>query len=355
MKRLFIFLTILVLLIVGVFYVISTNQNRQIDDPLPNPLHKLSYAGSLGIGEATVEIGIASLKENYQNLDEVSLYWYNLDTDNQITLDESVSEETENETVAFAKQNGKQVFFGISDHGEAEKADDILTDEDKQNEHISRIISIIEDNGYDGVIIDYEDMRNDQEEDFTSYMRKLSEEVHSKGKILGISAPIETEGKVWHGINAVEVSKLVDRMHLVTYEEFSENTGPGPVASIQWVERIIQNAIDQGVSPDKIILGISFSANYWQVQPEETFSKHTTAKEALEFANNQGIETQWDNEKKGSYFEYDSQENENEKFIVWVEDVNSVKEKIALAKRYKLQGIFFWHLGAVDQKLWEVL
>lgn len=167
MKRLFI---VLLLLIVGIVFIILTNQNRQLDKPLSNPLHNLSYAGSIGIGKDKVEPGIASFKENYQKLDELSLYWYNLDSDNRITLDKSVSEETERDTLAFAKQNGKKVLFGISDHGEAEKADDILTDEDRQNDHISNIMSIIDDKGYDGVIIDYEDLKNEQEEDFTKYI-----------------------------------------------------------------------------------------------------------------------------------------------------------------------------------------
>lgn len=352
MKRL---LIILFLLIVGLLAVFAVSQNRQIDQLPSNPLHKLSYAGSIGEGEEKVEPGITSLKENYQRLDELSLYWYDLNTDNRITLDESVSVETERETISFAKQNGKEVLFGISDHGENEKADDILTDEDKQKEHIATILSIIDEKGYDGVIIDYEDMTNDQEEGFTKYMRKLSDEIHAKGKTLGISAPIETNGKVWHGINIVDVSKVVDKIHMVTYEEYGENTGPGPVASVEWVEKIIKNVIDQGVDPNKIVLGISFTGNYWQIQPEESFSKHTDTKEALRFANEQGIELQWDNEKKASYFEYTSEENQDEKYMVWLEDANSVENKIDLAKKYRLYGMFFWALGSEDPNTWQGL
>lgn len=235
MKRLFI---VLLLLIVGIVFIILTNQNRQLDKPPSNPLHNLSYAGSIGIGKDKVEPGIASFKENYQKLDELSLYWYNLDSDNRITLDKSVSEETERDTVDFAKQNGKKVLFGISDHGGAEKADDILTDEDKQNDHIAKIISIIDTKGYDGVIIDYEELEIDQEEDFTKYMQNLSKEVHAKRKTLGISIPVETKGKVTHGINIFDVSKVVDRMHMVTYEEYSKDTESGPIASTDWVNTI---------------------------------------------------------------------------------------------------------------------
>lgn len=348
MKRLF---TVLLLLIVGIVFIIFTNQNRQIDKPSSKPWHKLSYTGSIGIGKDKVEPGIKSFRQNYQKIDELSLYWYNLDSDNRITLDESVSEEMEKETIAFAKQNGKKVLFGISDHGEAEKADDILEDEDNQNDHVSNIISIIDDKGYDGVIIDYEDLRNDQEEDFTRYMRKLYKEVHSKGKTLAISVPVETKGRVTHGINIVDVSKVVDKMHMVTYEEYDKDTGAGPIASINWVNRIIKNAIDQGVEPNKIILGTAHSGHDWIVEPNNEFVKDMHTKETLDLISKTKSNVIWDKEKQANYFEY--RDDEGRLHVVWLEDAQSFKAKIDLAKAYQLQGIFIWYLGGEDPTVWK--
>lgn len=65
MKRL---LVILLLLIVGIVFFIFTNQNSQIGKPPSKPWHKLSYAGSIGIGKDKVEPGIASFRENYRKL-----------------------------------------------------------------------------------------------------------------------------------------------------------------------------------------------------------------------------------------------------------------------------------------------
>lgn len=350
MKRLF---TVLLLLIVGIVFAFFTNQNRQIEKTASKPWYKLSYVGSIGIGKDKVKPGIASFRKNYQKLDELSLYWYNLDSDNKISLDGSVSEETEKETITFAKQNGKKVLFGISDHGEAEKADDILTDEDKQNDHISNIISIIDDKIYDGVIIDYEDLRDEQEEDFTKYMRKLSEGIHSKGKILAVSVPVETKGKVTHGINIVDVSKVVDRMHMVTYEEYSKDTGPGPIASIDWVNTIIKNAIDQGVEPSKIVLGTAHSGHDWLMNPNEEFVKDMHTRETLSLLSKTKASVTWDKEKQANYFEY--RDAEGRKHVVWLEDTQSIEAKINLAKAYQLQGIFIWYLGGEDPNIWQAL
>src|SRR3989344_4976305 len=171
MKRLIVL--VFLIIIAGLIYIFSTNRTSTLNVPPPKPLHKLSYMGSIGIGKDKVEQGISSFKQNYQKLDHLSLYWYNLDSGNKISRDVSVSADMETDIIVFARQNGKKVMFGISDHGEAEKADDFLNSEENQKDHIAKIISLLDEEGYDGVIIDYEELRDDQEEDFTKYMRKI--------------------------------------------------------------------------------------------------------------------------------------------------------------------------------------
>lgn len=334
-------------------YLMANKLRSTSDLPAPNPTHPLSFVGSIGIGTDKVEPGIASFRENYQYLDELSLYWYNLGSDNTIALDNSVSEEAEKETIAIAKQNGKKVLMGVSDHGETEKADDILEDGEMQSDHISTIISLLNEKGYDGVIIDYEDMRDDQEGAFTNYMRTLAEAVHARGKTLGISVPVETRGRVLHGINITGVSQVVDRMHLVTYEESGQDSEPGPIASIGWVNTIVKNAIAQGVAPDKIVLGTAHSGHDWVVEPDEEFIKDMHTRETLELLARTNATVTWDEEKQQNYFEYE--DDERKSHVVWLEDARSFAAKVDLARRYKLRGVFIWYLGGEDPQVWQTI
>jgi len=348
-----IILILFIIIAVGSIFLLATNSNLNQNEPSLKPDHKLLYFGSIGIGTDKVVPGVSSFKENYQKLDQLSLYWYNLGSNGTIIIDNSITKETEKDTIAFAKKNKKKVLFGVSDHGEAEKADVILDNEDIQKTHISKIISLLDEKGYDGVIIDYEDLREDQEEDFTRYMSNLSEQVHSKGKALGISVPVETTGKVFHGINIVDISKVVDKMYMNIYEEFGSETEPGPIASIDWVNTIIKNVINQGVSPSKIILGTAHSGHDWITNPSEEFFKDTTTKEVLNLSLKKNANLKWDEKTQSIFFEY--KDEDGKKHIVWVENARSFKAKMDLAKSYQLQGVFIWFLGGEDSEIWQEL
>ncbi len=348
MKRLvIIFLSILV----GAYLVILVNKEPNKNELALKPWHKLSYAGSIGTGKDKVESGIASFKKNFQKLDGLSLYWYNLGSGGGISRDDSVSNEVEKDILAFAMQNGKQIFVGIGDHEEASKVDDLLDDKNDQKDHIAKIISLITEKGYDGVIIDYENLRDDQEESFTKYIRILSAEVRSKKKILGVSIPVETQGKVFHGINIVNVSQFVDRVHMNVYEQHDQETGPGPIASIDWVNTIIKNAVDQGVESNKIVLGTAHSGHDWIVESDVRLVNDMSTAETLDVFLKTKATMIWDKKKQANYFQY--KDDQGKKHVVWLENAQSFKVKIELAKSYQLQGVFIWYLGGEDRKIWE--
>ncbi|GAA3315823.1 hypothetical protein GCM10020331_011590 [Ectobacillus funiculus] len=50
---------------------------------------------------------------------------------------------------------------------------------------------------------------------------------------------------------------------IMTYDQSYEGSPEGPVASYDWVEKSIQYALNQGLSPNQIVLGIPFYGRYW--------------------------------------------------------------------------------------------
>ncbi|MCH7541473.1 hypothetical protein IH981_01695 [Patescibacteria group bacterium] len=339
-----------VLLIIGVVSTIFyTNQECQKKWPLPNPNQKLSYTGAITYFSS--DSGIKSSKENCSSLDYISLFWYQVNHDGSISRRDEIKDKKEADFLSFVKQNNKSVLVGIKNDEDSEIVDTLLDYEDMRKKHISEVLDLLKEKGYDGVVIDYENLREDQTEGFTDYMKELATALRSKGKIISISVNTETSGRVFHGIDVVEVSKVVDRLELNAYPEFGNETGPGPIASIDWVNTIIKNLIDQGVEPSKIILGTAHSGHDWITSPNEEFFNDTTTKEVLNTSSEKNAKLKWDEKTQSNFFEY--KDEDGKKHVVWLEDSRSFKAKIDLAESYKLQGVFIWYLGGEDPRVWN--
>lgn len=340
---------VLLLIIAAISIIFYTNRESTNGRPPLNPNHKLPYVGAISYFSS--DSGIKSFKENFRNLDYISLFWYQVNSNGSISRRDQIKSEVENDILAFARQKNAKVLVGIENDEDAEKIDTILEDEGAREAHISEILKLLQDKSYDGVVIDYESLRQEQAEGFTEYMQQLSVAVRAVGGIVSISVNTETSGRVFHGIDIVEVSKVVDRLELNAYEEFGKESGPGPIASIDWVNTTIKNVIDQGVEPSKIILGTAHAGHDWITSPSEEFFKDTSAHDALHITSDS--DSKWDETTQSTFFKY--KDTDGREHVVWLEDSRSFEAKIDLAKSYELQGVFIWYLGGEDEKVWEVL
>ena len=63
-------------------------------------------------------------------------------------------------------------------------------------------------------------------------------------------------------------------------------------------------------------------------------------------------ERKWDDELKQNYVEY-TEDGETKK--MWIEDIDSLKEKVSLIKEYNLGGVASWELGMETEDVWGML
>jgi len=296
--------------------------------------------------------GIVSFKENFKYLNSVSAFLYDLNPDGSISFIGNISREQEADLVSLAKENNVQILLGIGNDYKSERLDKILNDEAVAEKHILDLTQLIIEGDYDGVAVDFENIQTYQTDPYTSYLRKLTTELKSQNKFISVAVNTETRGSILDGIDVIRVSEVVDRIDLNSFDEFGPWSGPGPIASIGWLERIVRNAVKQGVPTDKIVLGIATSGKDWYFD-SESFFRGLTTKEYLEFASKAGVELIWDDAAKSSHFDY--QDLNGREHIVWLEDAQSTLEKINLAKNYRINGVFIWFLGGEDPNLWRQL
>jgi spore germination protein YaaH len=143
----------------------------------------------------------------------------------------------------------------------------------------------------------------------------------------------------------------------MTYDQHTRRTPPGPVAGVDWMERIVKYLLEEGVPAQKLSLGIPDYSVHW-------FPDYTEEKGG--FSNGQQIgynavqyllgkynaKPVW-NEKAGC--NYAVWDNDGVFEYVYIEDAQSLKPKLSILQKYKLRGISVWVLGKEDVAFWDIL
>ncbi|MCR4426296.1 MAG: glycosyl hydrolase family 18 protein [Firmicutes bacterium] len=218
---------------------------------------------------------------------------------------------------------------------------------------ISGIRRILETHKYDGVNIDFENVPPADRAALTLFMKELRVELVPRGYRVTMSVPAKHKDNptaAWVGaFDYYELGKQVDQLMLMTYDEHTSGTAPGPVASLPWVEKVIRYAITQ-VPRNKILLGLAGYGYDWNTQTNK--ARSVTYSQAISLAGRHGVKIQWDDRSQTPYFKYTSDGVRRE---VWFESADSLRVKLKLVQQYNLGGIALWRLGLEDQAYWDLI
>lgn len=210
---------------------------------------------------------------------------------------------------------------------------------------IDEIVAAVLEWGMDGVHLDLEKVREEDEESLTEFVKSLGFALRSQERELTMAVPPKTNSNSHGAYNYEELGNHVDKMVLMTYNQHHIQGEPGPIASVLWVEEVVKYAL--GLVPkERILLGIAAYGYDW---PPSGIAKSVTFTEAMELAALEGALLKWDPAHKVPFFEY------GDKRQVWFENRYSLRYKVELVEKYQLAGIALWRLGQEDPGIWPVL
>ena len=228
----------------------------------------------------------------------------------------------------------------------------VLSSSTKRSALVSNIYQLLRKNGYGGVNIDFENLRPSDRDLFNAFMRELSAKLRPGGYRVTISVPAKTADyatSVWFGtFDYATLGLYADRIMLMTYDEHSKVSGPGPVASIGWVERVLRYATSQ-IPAEKIILGLAGYGYDWTGFGK---ARAITYPQVMNLLEKHSVSANWDPASKSPYFTYFSG---GTRHTVWYENSASLSAKVDLVARFGIRGVALWRLGFEDQRLWQVV
>jgi spore germination protein YaaH len=285
---------------------------------------------------------------------------------------------------AAATERDVPLLATIFDDSAAGTMAAVLADPAQRAAHVQLIVSLVVDNGFDGVDLDYEKFAyNDDHStwattrpNWIAFLTELSAALHPMGKQLVVSVPPiydsgQTDDSGYWVYDHAAMGPLVDRIRVMTYDYSYQGGDPGAIAPIQWVQSVI-DALTDVVDPAKIDLGIPTYGYDWvqsiagtcpadQTPENEPISTARAARETVE----RGITPLWDDTTAELSYQYVDTLTGNDATgapttctvnrTVHYLDARAVHDRAYLAHRNDLHGVALWALGNEDASTWDGL
>lgn len=279
-------------------------------------------------------------------IDEINFVWYTLEDDGKIAAAVQSAQ-----ALRVAHEAGLRVVPSIAnagfDRGVVLAA---IGDPDSRARHVAQLVQLVEENGFDGLDVDYENLLAEDRESFTLFIEELAAALHANSRILSIAVHAKTsDAGTWGGPAAQDWARLgaaADEFKIMTYDYHWSTSEAGPIAPLEWVDAVLTYAATV-VPPEKTWLGVHFYGYDWGGSAAEGLEWQQVVKRGAEGA----ADIQRDQPGE-AWFTYGEGRH-----AVYFTDAQALAERLAfVTARYPgIAGIAIWRLGGEDPQNWAVI
>lgn len=249
-----------------------------------------------------------------------------------------------------AHEKGLQVW-GLIDNFTADvSTTETLSQLSSRQNIISQLMAAAASTGLDGINVDFESLSEDAGPHFLQFLRELSIECHKNNLILSVDNPVPEDFTSHY--DRREQGQVVDYVIIMGYDEhYVGSEEAGSVASLPWVEKGVQDTLAE-VPAERTILAIPFYTRLWKQTGGALTSEAIGMDQAQQVITENQVQTVWDGSVGQNYGSYETQDSTYE---IWLEDAQSIAEKVKLIPKYQLAGVAQWKLGFENSSIWQVI
>ena len=286
----------------------------------------------------------ADATANMTGVNVISPTWfYLLDTSGNIANISSA------DYVAQAHEKGLKVWGLIDNFTQEVSTTETLSNTAARQNIISQLIQAATSVGMDGINVDFESLSEDVGIHFLEFLRELSIECHKNNLVLSVDNPVPEDFTSHY--DRAEQGRVVDYVIIMGYDEHYVGSEAGSVASLPWVEQGIQDTLAE-VPAERVINAVPFYTRLWRTTGGNVTSEAIGMDQEQQVISENNVETYWDKTTSQNYGKYDI---DNSTYQIWIEDSQSIAEKVKLVSKYNLAGVSAWKLGFENSGIWQVI
>ena len=290
-----------------------------------------------------------------EGINVVSPAFYHLNTDGE--LEENVGEEGQ-AYIDWAHSNGYKVWAMVQNAGSGmmNVTSEIMNHYDNRQKLIEAIIDECMKYDLDGINIDFENMKKEDVDLFSRFIIELEPRLREIGVVLSVDVTAPDGSDTWSlCFDRHVLGDVADYLIFMAYDQYGASSDKaGTTAGYDWVELNLKKFLETyEVESDKLILAIPLYARLWTLDSNGDIEGQTAIPmNEIDESIPSDAERKWDDDLKQNYVEY---VDGNLTKKIWIEDIDSLKEKVSLTNKYKLGGVASWELGMETDDVWSMI
>ena len=266
---------------------------------------------------------------------------------NEGELEENVGQEGEN-YIDWAHNNGYKVWAMVQNAGSGmmDVTSEIMNHYESRKNLIEGIVNYCIEYELDGINIDFENMKKEDIDLFSRFIIELEPRLKEIGAVLSVDVTAPDGADTWSlCFDRTVLGDVADYLIFMGYDQYGGSSNiAGTTAGYDWLELNINKFLQTyAVESDKLVLAIPLYARLWTLDSDGNVEGQTALPmNEIDETIPSDAERKWDEEN-----------GETKK--IWIEDIDSLKEKISLINKYKLGGVAAWELGMESDGVWQMI
>lgn len=290
---------------------------------------------------------MAEMTAEMTGVNVISPTWFSV-TDETGTISSLASADY----VKLAHDAGREVWGLIDNFNEAFDETTDLAYASVRSRIIEQLLAEAASCGMDGINVDFENLKEAGIPHYLQFLRELTSAAHTQNLVVSVDTPVPQAYTMYY--QRGEQARFVDYMIVMAYDEhFAGSEEAGSVSSLPFVQQAVEE-MTRVMPADQVICGIPFYTRVWT----EKFGQSAIISEVLgmDGAKNYAKENQmtetWDASLGQNVA---TVETSDARYTIWMEDEQSMEEKLKVIQSADLAGVAEWKLGFERADVWSLI
>ena len=260
--------------------------------------------------------------------------------------------------IEWAHNNGYKVWAMVSNAYETnmiETTSKIMNSYKNRQALIEKIVNACVEYKLDGINIDFENMKKEDKDMYSRFIIELTPRLKEIGLVTSVDVTAPDGGETWSMcFDRHVIGDVADYIVFMAYDEYgSSGSKAGTTAGYNWVQTNLNKFLKtEEIESNKIVLAVPFYTVLWTESSDGTVKGSVVNMKDVNKVLPSNVTKKWLDDLKQNYVEYEEKGTTKK---MWIEDLNSMKERLSLVSSNNLGGVAGWAKDREDPNVWEII